>query len=305
MNLKSIKTKLSSYQNILKIVESQKNVTLINILKMSKKNIFYLSRCLETKSLIEAIVKQYDVSHYLLNSNKSLNLKSFFKSKQENNNKILWVYVTEDEKYATNSYLKQEQNILRLADKDRDTFVLIGKRANNFGDKNGFSPVFSYHENDVPYLAQVLPSLIENHILDNGYHDVRFVLNAAKIKSNHIDVLPIHKLNLRFDVENRFTEKNFNLKKLRIYPDVNKFIDAEFNSYISYATLALLSESWIINEKYKLVAQNQTINDLEEKIRRHRLMIIREKRELEVEETSILSKKKDLLHTRGLTKNGN
>ncbi|QCZ36732.1 hypothetical protein [Mycoplasma nasistruthionis] len=66
---------------------------------------------------------------------------------------------------------------------------------------------------------------------------------------------------------------------------------------MTYITLTLLSESGLIYQKYKLVSENQKIHDLEKKQRRLTLEVIRAKRELEVEQISILSKKKVLLHS--------
>ncbi|MFA7699111.1 hypothetical protein ABC615_00900 [Mycoplasmopsis synoviae] len=66
----------------------------------------------------------------------------------------------------------------------------------------------------------------------------------------------------------------------------------------------MLSESALISEKYKLVALNKTLNDLDEKLRLLNIRIEREKRELEVEQISILFKKKDLLHSSSIKKEG-
>nr|WP_165166780.1 hypothetical protein [Mycoplasmopsis anatis] len=45
--------------------------------------------------------------------------------------------------------------------------------------------------------------------------------------------------------------------------------------------------------------QNKTLNDLEEKRRKIKIKLLNEKREIEVEQFSLLSSKRDMLHSKG------
>ncbi|WP_036464512.1 MSC_0622 family F1-like ATPase gamma subunit [Mycoplasmopsis sturni] len=285
MNLKKLQNKFSSLNKIATIVETEKNVTLINILRLSKQNILYSNHTMQSKYLIDQIMNQYDLNHPFLKTSK-------YKDKYP----TLWIYITEEEKYQTNPYFKQEKSMLRYFNISRDAIVAIGKRANDFAKKNNFKIVFTAQENDVETLAQVLPKFIKSFLELNQYCNVNFVLNSSKVKMDAVPVLPLDSFNLKLDLTTNFIPEDIQFNKLKVYPNVNLFINSQIHSYLTFVTLTLLSESIIISEKYKLVAQNQKINDLEKKQSDLKRQIMREKRELEIEQMSILSNKKDLLH---------
>lgn len=269
------------------MVETEKNVTLINILRLSKENILYSNRSMQSKYLIDQIMNQYDLNHPFLKS-----------SKIKDKYPTLWIYITEEEKYQTNPYFKQEKSMLKNFNLNRDAIVAIGHRANAFAQKHNFNVVFTSQINDVEVLSKELPKFIESFLELNQYCNVNFVLNSSKVKVNAVPVLPIDQFNLKLDASQNFIPEDIQFNKLKVYPNVNLFINSQLNSYLTYITLMLLSESIIISEKYKLVAQNQKINDLEKKQADLKRQIMREKRELEIEQMSILSNKKDLLHTK-------
>ncbi|QNM93342.1 hypothetical protein H9M94_01780 [Mycoplasma sp. Pen4] len=302
MHIKKIKEKSESLSKITTIVESKKNITLINILKLSKQIAFYFERANQSKKFIETLEAKYAISNPLIQPELDINfsiLNKLFKSKttQKLLSKTIWVYVTETEQYETNSYSKHEKNILKNADKD-DYFIAIGESANKFCQENNFNVVYSSMQNEIISTAQEIVNFIENFINFNGYHNVKFVINSSKIKQEYLDVIPLQKMNFNLNIKKSKYEEFVDIDKLKIYPDVDTFIDSEIRSYLTYITLTLLSESGLIYQKYKLVAENKKINDLEKKGRKLRLEILRAKREREVEEISILSKKKILLHTK-------
>ncbi|WP_036451991.1 MSC_0622 family F1-like ATPase gamma subunit [Mycoplasma buteonis] len=292
MHIRKIKAKFNSLSKIIKIVESNKNITLINILKLSKQISFYFERANQTKTVIETIQKNYAVDSVFLQNNQA----GFFSSlKSKNTTPTIWVYVTEEEQYSTNSYFKHEQNILAELKKN-DKFIAIGERACNFVKNQNLTTIYSENFNDVVKLSHNLPLVLQTEILQKGFANIRFVINSSKIKSKYLDVLPLSALNFNLNVKDYKLEEKIDVKKLKVYPDVQSFIESEIASYLTYISLTLLSESALINQKYKLVAENQKINDLEKKQKQLKLAMNRARREQEVENMSLLSKKKDLLH---------
>lgn len=298
MNVKSLVNKRESYTKIKKIVESDKNITLINILRLSKQNVFYFERSLQAKYYIESLAKRYEIKHSLI-LQKQLKILS-----KLSRVKSIWVYITEEEKFATNSYQRHERNMKKSIDFKRDFLVVIGKRANEFAIKHKAHVIFSHDKNDVEFLVKILPKFLQNYLKTNGFHNLNFVINSSKLKEAYLSVLPLNKLNFKIERNLQNKVESVDTSKLKIYPEIKEFINSEFESYLTYVSLSLLSESALISEKYKLVALNKTLNDLDEKLRLLNIRIEREKRELEVEQISILFKKKDLLHSSSIKKEG-
>ncbi|TPI02278.1 MSC_0622 family F1-like ATPase gamma subunit [Mycoplasma struthionis] len=291
MNIKDLVTKKQSLEKIVKIVESDKNITLISILKLSKQINFFLERALHSQMLISTLDKKYEIENELLYSENSLyrnEIKSIPK---------LWIYITEEEKFETNSYIRHEKLLKSDYNNKNDVIIAIGKRAISFAEEMKFNIIYQYEQNNVDVLSKVLPEFIIAYLLKNGFHNVRFIINSSKIKKLYLNVLPINEFELNLENKYQNLETLTNINKLKIFPDVSSFIDSEIYSFLTYITLTLLSESALINQKYTLVAQNKTINDLDDRILFLNKKVIQAKRELEVEQISILSKKKDMLHT--------
>lgn len=292
MNIKKIETKLNNINQIYKIVESNKNVTLINILKLSKLINNYFERSRYSKELINKIQKKYNVTHELL---KSSSLVKF--SKNKNHFSTIWVYISEIEKFDTDSYKKHENSLLKNFNIASDVIIAVGKRAVDFAKLNNYKIIFEREINEVEILSNILPQYIENYLEINGLHNLKFIINSSKILDSYITVLPIDQNNFSFE-QNKGIKHNLNhLSKVKIYPNTTSFIDNEIHNYLTYVTLSLLTESSLIYEKYNLVIQNKTLNDLEEKRRKTKIKLLNEKREIEVEQLSLLSNKKDMLHT--------
>ncbi|APJ38368.1 MSC_0622 family F1-like ATPase gamma subunit [Mycoplasmopsis pullorum] len=298
MHIKKIKTKLNSFSKLMKIVESNKNITLINILKLSKQISFYYERALSSKRIIESLLGSNIVNNPILNGETTFNIFNIKKSNKFSISKTIWIYVTEEEKYSTNSYLKYEKNLIKNIKKN-DLIIPIGQRAINFATQNKYKILFSHSENQIDYLVHILPEFLLEFMEQNGFFNINFVINSSKTKQSFLSVLPLSKMDFNLNVRHLEMEKEMNIKRMNIYPNLNKFINSELNSYLTYMVFTLLNESALINEKYKLVAQNQKIHDLEKKYKQMHLSMLRGKRELEVEQLSLLSSKKDLLHTAG------
>ncbi|RIV16312.1 MSC_0622 family F1-like ATPase gamma subunit [Mycoplasmopsis gallopavonis] len=297
MHVKKINAKLNSLNKLMKIVESRKNITLINILKLSQRINHFYHHALSSRQLIEQLQSEVATNDELFDEGflrKILN-KTLAKKQNSNFENSIWIYVTEEEQYSTNSYFKHEQ-FLSQNIKKNDLLITIGQRAINFALENKFNVIFEYPENNVEVLSEVLPNFLEYYLQQFSFYNVKFIINSTKLKGNFFEVLPINKLNFELPTKKEIN-LNLNFKKMKIYPSVDEFISSELNSYLTYITLTLLSESSLIYLKYKLVAENQKIHDLEKKFKQMRLKMLRGKRELEVEQLSLLSKKKDLLHS--------
>ncbi|MHA3846114.1 MSC_0622 family F1-like ATPase gamma subunit [Mycoplasma sp. VS276A1] len=297
MHIKKIKQKAESLDKILTIVESQKNINLINILRLSQQIGMYFQRANQSKAYIDYLASQYSITNPLIqpeNNHYLSFLNKLIHKTNINTYKTIWVYITEEEKYETNSYRKYEDFLLSNIAKN-DSFIAIGPRAIKFAKENNLDIIFNADTNEVAYLTDVLPDFLEAYLETNEFCKIKFVLNSSKTKQLSLNVIPISELNFDLDLY-RKEATSYSLEGLHIYPDINSFVNSQLNSYLTYMTLALLSESSLIYEKYSLVAINQKINDLEKKQKRLALEVLRAKRELEVEQISILSKKKDLLH---------
>ncbi|MXR56395.1 hypothetical protein DR095_03265, partial [Mycoplasma flocculare] len=77
------------------------------------------------------------------------------KSNKFSISKTIWIYVTEEEKYSTNSYLKYEKNLIKNIKKN-DLIIPIGQRAINFVTQDKFKILFSHSENQIDYLVHIL-----------------------------------------------------------------------------------------------------------------------------------------------------
>lgn len=292
MNIKKIETKLNNINQIYKIVESNKNVTLINILKLSKLINNYFERSRYSKELINKIQKKYNVTHELLKSSSLVNF-----SKKKNHFSTIWVYISEIEKFDTDSYKKHENSLLKNFNIGSDVIIAVGQRAVDFAKLNNYKIIFEREINEVEILSNILPQYIENYLEINGFHNLKFIINSSKILDSYITVLPIDQNNFSFEQNKGIKHNLDHLSKVKIYPNTTSFIDNEIHNYLTYVTLSLLTESSLIYEKYNLVIQNKTLNDLEEKRRKTKIKLLNEKREIEVEQLSLLSNKKDMLRT--------
>lgn len=181
MNKKSIETRYNSLKKIYKIVESNKNITLINLLKLSRSISFYLDRMNYSKYIIEEVLKKFSVDQSTLN--KKNNLISFTKLK------TLWVYISEEEKYSTNSYQKHEKHLVNVIDKNNDQIIVIGERAIRFAQKHNYHILFSYKQNEITYLSQILPKIIINSFQTQDFVNLNVIINSSKIKQKTYSII--------------------------------------------------------------------------------------------------------------------
>lgn len=295
MNLQKIKDRKNNLAKIYKIVESKKNITLVNILKLSKEILFYLQRSNFSKNLITSLNENFSINNSFLIQNP---LIKFSKSKK------IWVYVTEEEKYGTNSYSKHQKTLHENANFNEDLFILIGEKAQSLKIENSDQIIYRSETNNVKELAEILPKLILNVFKTNSIGELNFVINSSKIKQKYVTLFPLEKNNFELTYySNKKDDVSIDLSKFKIYPEPNVFVESLFEHYLSFSTMSLLMESSLVKEKYNLVAQNKSLNDLEEKIRMNKILYLRTKKDLEIEEISILSPQKDLIHQAQEVKN--
>ncbi|PZW01476.1 MSC_0622 family F1-like ATPase gamma subunit [Metamycoplasma auris] len=289
MHLKKLNEKLINLENILTKVNNSKNILLIDIMKLTKRLKFNVSNALLNIDLINEVKNHYAIKNKLINSSKiTIRLKKFFNQKS-----ILWIYVTENQKYSTDSYSRYERTITKLINKKRDDFIVIGERAKSFCMQNDFNIIKAFSENDKQ--SKRLPWIISQTIkvlhAENNYDEVNFVLNTNRNYDGYFTILPIEK----FDVNKLVSEENKNktienFENFKIFPNIEDFIDKEIDIFLENAIYSLMIESSFYNAKNDLVTTNKIINQIEDEIASIKKKIIRQKREKEIEEIVLLTR---------------
>nr|WP_238543396.1 hypothetical protein [Metamycoplasma auris] len=276
-------------QNILTKVNNKKNILLIDIMKLTKRLKFNVSNALLNIALINEVKNHYAIKNKLINSSKiTSKIKKIFKKKS-----ILWIYVTENQKYSTDSYSRYENTIQKLANKKNDDFIVIGERAQAFCVQNDFNIIKSFSENDKQSkrLPWIISQIIKVLHAENNYDEVNFVLNTNRNYNGYFTILPIEK----FDVNKLVSEQNqtesiINFEQFKIFPNIEEFIDKEINIFLENAVYSLMIESSFYNAKNDLVTTNKVINQIEDEISSVKKKIIRNKREKEIEEIVLLTR---------------
>ncbi|WP_029608700.1 MSC_0622 family F1-like ATPase gamma subunit [Mycoplasma simbae] len=293
MHFKKIEQKKDSLANIFMRVNNDKNILLINIMKLNKKLQFYVNNALTSKNLILGLKKEYNVKNNFIN-NKGLKdtkigqkfVKFFTKRKQ------LWIYLTEEQKHSTDSYTRYEKMILEKTSKTKSDFIVIGSRAQEFAASHNLNIIKSFSEEQkTPGLADELTFLIKFLYVDELYESVHFVISTNKNFRNGFTILPLES----FDV-NKLTNlaekiEQTNIREYEIYPDLEQFIDNEINIFLSNAIHSLIIESYFYNAKNNLISTNQIIKQLDEEILKLNKKIIKFKREKEIEDIVMFFRK--------------
>lgn len=293
MHFKKIEEKKKSLDNIYLRVNNEKNILLIEIMKLSKKLQFYVKNALSNKHLISQLKTEYSVKNKFIQNRNILNnpfskkIKLLFvKPKQ------LWIYLTEEQKHSTDSYTRYEQMILKNIKKNESEFVLIGDRAIEFGKNNKLQIIRQYtSEQRNQNLENELAFLVKYLYADGNYESVRFVISSNKNFKDAFTILPLEKFDVyKFTNTNELIE-NINVKDYLIFPDLQTFIDSEINMFLTNSIHALMIESYFYNAKNKLITTNQIIKQLDEDILKLSKKIIKFKREKEIEDIVMFFRK--------------
>ncbi|ENY54071.1 Hypothetical protein, putative F1-ATPase, gamma subunit [Metamycoplasma alkalescens 14918] len=287
MHLKKYEEKLQNLNNILTKVNNSKNILLIDIMKLTRKLKFDISNALLNISLITKIKNQYTIKNKLLNADKKT------AKKKQKNQTSLWIYVTEKQKYSTDSYSRYEKTILNSVNKKHDDFIVVGERALQFCKQNDLNVIKHFLESEEKNksLPWIISQLIKILHVENNYDHVNFVINTNKNYNGYFTLLPID----QFDVNklaHQEIEPNHlnNFANYKIYPGIEEFIDNEINIFLENTVRSLMIESSFYNAKNDLVTTNKIINQIEDEITIVKKKIIRSKREKEIEEIVLLTR---------------
>ncbi|WP_330463653.1 MSC_0622 family F1-like ATPase gamma subunit [Metamycoplasma gateae] len=293
MHLKKWEEKLQNLQNISTKVNNSKNILLIDIMKLTKKIKFNISNALLNINLINAIKEKYAIKNKLINDANDKNkiskkLSNIFKSKS-----TLWIYLTEKQKYSTDSYSRYEKRLLEVVNAKKDDFIVIGERALEFCKQNSFNVIKSFNEEQKAdrTLPWILSQFVKILYINNNYSKVNFVLNTNKNYNSYFTILPIDQFDVNKLVNEEETQNNkFDITNYKIYPGIEEFIENEINIFLENAIYSLIIESSFYNAKNDLVTTNKIINQIDEEISKIKKKIVRTKRENEIEEIVLLTR---------------
>ncbi|WP_412031487.1 MSC_0622 family F1-like ATPase gamma subunit [Metamycoplasma buccale] len=306
MHLKDLERKKTNLDNVRTKLNNDKNILLINIMKLTKKMSFYIENAILNKNLISSINTKYDLNNSLIEfDNKFLENEKISKIKNLfTKDKQLWVYVTEVQKYSTDSYSRYEKKILSMTKKAHADFIAIGDKALEFCKKNKFNILLNISEKDRDdELASSLVQIVKALYTELNYKKVFFVINTNKSYDEPFQILPLKSFNLEKLVNIDETKNIIDITDFKIYPDIEKFIDAQINIFLENSIHSLIIESSFYNAKNNLVINNKANKKLNEEITKVNKKLQMAKRELEVEEIVMLTRKNKTILDNGEAKN--
>lgn len=289
MDLTRLVTKVENLKKINMKVNNDKNILLINMMKLNKNLSYYIQSAIKNKNLIDAVGNQYNIKNMFVHKNTKSNflnkIKQIFVKQKE-----LWIYTTEQQKYATDSYSRYERYILEKTKNKNVDFITIGDRAYNFCKQNKFNVIKDFPTNTQSILAFELSQIIKILYLEQNYRKVRFVLNTNKNFKGSFTILPTQEFDVYKLSSSTLIETNkLDIKDFKIFPNVETFIDNEANIFIENVVNSLLIESSFYTTKNALVTANKIIKDLDENIMKLSRQAMRVKRQNEIEEIIMLT----------------
>ena len=297
MDLTRLVTKVENLKKINMKVNNDKNILLINMMKLNKNLSYYIQSAIKNKNLIDAVGNQYNIKNMFVHKNTKSNflnkIKQIFIKQKE-----LWIYTTEQQKYATDSYSRYERYILEKTKNKNVDFITIGDRAYNFCKQNKFNVIKDFPTNTQSILAFELSQIIKILYLEQNYRKVRFVLNTNKNFKGSFTILPTQEFDVYKLSSSTLIETNkLDIKDFKIFPNVETFIDNEANIFIENVVNSLLIESSFYTTKNALVTANKIIKNLDENIMKLSRQAMRVKRQNEIEEIIMLTSnnKNDIL----------
>lgn len=297
MDLTRLVTKAENLKKINTKVNNDKNILLINMTKLNKNLSYYIQSAVKNKNLIDAVGSQYNIKNMFVHKNTKSNflnkIKQIFVKQKE-----LWIYTTEQQKYATDSYSRYERYILEKTKNKNVDFITIGDRAYNFCKQNKFNVIKDFPTNTQSVLAFELSQIIKILYLEQNYCKVRFVLNTNKNFKGSFTILPTQEFDVYKLSSLTLIETNkLDIKDFKIFPNAETFIDNEANIFIENVVNSLLIESSFYTTKNALVTANKIIKDLDENIMKLSRQAMRVKRQNEIEEIIMLTtnNKNDIL----------
>lgn len=295
MHVKDIIQKKKNLENIKIKVDNDKSILLINIMKLTRKLSFYVDNALLNIKLINALKNKYNIKNSFI-EDVSLIKKNMFFNKLKNKivkEKVLYIYLTEEQKYKTDSYTRYERTILKNIQNKKADFILIGSRAKQFAQQNNLNVIKDFDNSEVDNLVKTLAQMVKFLFLESEYRLVNFVINSNKNFKEAFSLLPL----VKFDVDKLLHIQPINefdkvIQDYKIYPSIEGFIENEINIFLENSINALIIESSFYNTKNNLVTTNKKSKQLDEEILKVSKKIRRVKQEKEIEEITLLTRKK-------------
>ncbi|WP_027334139.1 MSC_0622 family F1-like ATPase gamma subunit [Mycoplasma elephantis] len=293
MDQRKIKQRIKNLNNIRLKINSEKNIFLINIMKLNNKLNFYIKNAIKNTENIFNIKNYYSLTHDLIFYTSPKN-NIFQKIKNKlTTKKDLWIYLTETQKNSTDSYTRYEKTILEeLKLQSNSDFITIGEKSYDFCRKNNLNIIASFTNSDkTSKLPHKIVQIIKVLYSENNYQNLYFVINSNKSHNKPFKIFPINDSNLikLVNKDVKLDKNEYDIKKMKIYPNINKFIELELNIFLENIILALFTESSFYSAKVGLVTTNKMLKDLDEEILKINKKLIQYKREKEIEEITLLT----------------
>ncbi|WP_322960189.1 MSC_0622 family F1-like ATPase gamma subunit [Mycoplasmopsis cynos] len=295
MHIKDLIQKKRNLENIHVKVNNDKNILLINILNVTRKLSFYVDNALLNSKLLDGLKEKYNIKNNFIQSNKFTQLKHKIKKPRE-----LYIYLTEEQKYGTDSYSRYENEILKRSKDSSIDFISIGERSKNFIESNKLNLLRYFDNSSYPNLTKILTKTIKILFVENNYSKVNFVINSSKNYKDPFTILPLE----NFDVDKLLqlkekTEWNNSLKDYKIYPNIENFIEAQIFVYLENVINSLIVESSFYNAKNNLVTIDKKIKQIDEELLIVTKRVNRAKQEKQIEEIILLTQKKKTIFDEG------
>ncbi|WFQ91703.1 hypothetical protein MFERI14815_00307 [Mycoplasma feriruminatoris] len=291
MDLKKIETKLNNLKTIHQRLSNEKNILLIDMIKQNALLNYYVKNALWNQNIISLLQKEYKIKNNLINESKTSKNKLVNKLKSfVNQDKQLWIYVTEEQKYSTDSYSRYENHILNTIKKKNADFITIGNRAKEFCTLNKLNVIYNVDQKQaISKLSWILTLIVKFLFSQYNYNSLHFVINSNKNKENSFIILPLTKFNVNSLTESKSEFDLTDIKEFKIFPDINNYIQTQIDNFIENSIQSLLVESSFYKTKNELIKTNKTINEVDEEVKKLNKKIIRIKREKEIEEIVLLT----------------
>ncbi|RCJ03114.1 hypothetical protein DSQ43_00275 [Ureaplasma urealyticum] len=287
MQLKDLINKKKNLNNINLKVSNERNIFLINIMKLNQRLTFFSKNAFEIKESILSLKRIYNIKHDMLRHEE----RKIFKFLNKINDRVLWIYLTEEQKYSTDSYSRYEQKILETIKSNRDDFILIGQGAIEFGKNHNLNILQTFNDSNIKNLTTQLTKMIMILYTFDNYKKVNFVINSNKNYDGHFTILPMNEF--RFDKFINLEKCDSNIidfQKVKIYPNLNEFINVQINVFLVNIINNLITESSFYKTKNGLVATNNILKELDYNLSKIQRKITRVKTELQIEEINLLAR---------------
>ena len=272
MQLKDLINKKKNLNNINLKVSNERNIFLINIMKLNQRLTFFSKNAFEIKESILSLKRIYNIKHDMLRHEE----RKIFKFLNKINDRVLWIY---------------EQKILETIKSNRDDFILIGQGAIEFGKNHNLNVLQTFNDSNIKNLTTQLTKMIMILYTFDNYKKVNFVINSNKNYDGHFTILPMNEFSFDKFINLEKCDSNIiDFQKVKIYPNLNEFINVQINVFLVNIINTLITESSFYKTKNGLVATNNILKELDDNLSKIQRKITRVKTELQIEEINLLAR---------------